>query len=99
MAICGEWELGHMVSAAGPGLWGARPISLAIGGDTSILGLPLLTWIVLIVILAAVFGIVFMIGRKRKRQRIVSNLQKQRQAMEKAEKGLFSERKADEIQQ
>ena len=65
-----------MVSAAGPGLWGARPISLAIGGDTSILGLPLLTWIVLIVILAAVFGIVFMIGRKRKRQRIVSNLQK-----------------------
>ncbi len=88
-----------MVSAAGPGLWGARTLSLAIGGDTSILGLPMLTWIVLIVIVAVVIGLVVVAARKRKRRKMVSNLQKQRMAMEKAEKELFSERKADEIQQ
>ncbi len=88
-----------MASAACSGLWGARSISLSIGGDITILGLPLLTWIVLIVILVGVSALVVVVARKRKRRKIVDNLQKQRMAMEKAEKGLFSERKADEIKQ
>jgi len=88
-----------MMSAAGPGLWSARSISHAIGGDISILGFPLLNFIVLIVIIAAIVGLVFMITRKRNRQRVVSTLQKKRLAMEKAEMGLFSERKADDIKQ
>jgi hypothetical protein len=88
-----------MMSVAGPGLGSARSISHAIGGDASILGLPLLTWIVLIAFISAVSGLVFIFARKRKRQRIISNLQKQRMAMEKAGKDLFSERKADDIKQ
>ncbi len=87
------------MNAGCPGLLGTRSISLSIGGDTTILGLPLLTWIVLIVILAAVIGLVYIAARKRKRRKIVANLQKQRLAMEKAEKGLFAERKADDIRQ
>ena len=87
------------MNAGCPGLLGTRSISLSIGRDTTILGLPLLTWIVLIVILAAVIGLVYIAARKRKRRKIVANLQKQRLAMEKAEKDLFAERKADDIRQ
>jgi hypothetical protein len=88
-----------MMRLAGSDLWGARSISHAIGGDISILGLPLLTWIVLIALIASISVLVVMAVRKRKRQKTIANLQKQRLAMEKAEKDLFTERKADDIKQ
>lgn len=85
--------------AVNPGLLGALSLPLAMGMEGRVLGIPLLTWIAVIAVIAVVLGLVLVAVRKRRRKALVQQLQKQRTAMEKASKDLFSQRKAAEIQE
>ena len=88
-----------MLDALGQGLWVDRfPSQSALEG-TTVLGLSLITFIILIALVAVVGVLVLWVYRKRKRARVISQLQKQKQAMDRASSDLFTLRKADEIKE
>jgi len=72
---------------------------LALAMDSKMLGLSLVAWIGLVAVVVAVAALGFLGYRKRRKRKLVERLQKQRQAMEKASSDLFSQRKADEIEE
>jgi len=78
---------------------GAATPALALVLDTDILGIPLLTWVALILVVGVVAALGLIGYRKRRKRKLVEQLQRQRQAMEKASSDLFSQRKADEIEE
>ncbi len=67
--------------------------------DTELLGLPVLLWIIIIAVVLVVLALGIIMRRKRRRTRLIGQLQKQRRAMEAASHDLFSSRGADEIKE
>ena len=86
-----------MLVACGTGELGARASVHLLVMDATYLGLSVIIWVVLLLVSAAIVGLVSITVRKRKKRMLVDKLQKQRQAMERASDDLFSQRKADEI--
>lgn len=67
--------------------------------DAEYLGQSVIIWVVLLLVSAVVVGLLAMTLRKRRKRRLVKQLQKQREAMERASSDLFSQRNADEIRE
>jgi hypothetical protein len=67
--------------------------------DATYLGLSIIVWVVLLLVSAVVVGLLSITYRKRKKKRLIENLQKQRQAMERASADLLTQRRADEIRE
>ncbi len=88
-----------MVDATGLGYGGAHFLSQFIDEGTSVLGLSLIVWVIIIAVVSIVAALAFLSYRRHKRKKLVSQLQKQKQAMDRAGSDLFTERRADEIQE
>ncbi len=84
---------------SGTGELGARTSHHLLVMDANYLGLSLIVWVVLLLVSAVVVGLVAISYRRRKKARLVKDLQRQRQAMERASSDLFSQRHADEIRE
>ncbi|NIP35709.1 MAG: hypothetical protein GWN18_12130, partial [Thermoplasmata archaeon] len=88
-----------MLDTGMTGLWGARASSNQLELDATYLGYSLIVWVILLLVSAVIVGLIAISYRRRKKKKLIQNLQKQRKAMEKAGSELFSQRGADEIQE
>jgi hypothetical protein len=63
------------------------------------MGLSVILWVVVGLVVCLLLGLTVISLRKRRKQKLVTDLQKQRKAMEKASSELFSQRAADNIRE
>jgi len=88
-----------MLVSGAEGEWGAGASTHLLVMDATYLGLSVIVWVVLLMVSAVIVGLMSIVYRRRKKRRLVEDLQRQRQAMERASSQLFSQRKADDIRE